>query len=47
MDTRPLVIEIIAEPARRLAALLVENPDVQGVELRESALVGRQKISRG
>jgi ABC-2 type transport system ATP-binding protein len=39
MQSRPQVIEIVAEPARRLAALLVENPDVQRVELREGALV--------
>jgi ABC-2 type transport system ATP-binding protein len=39
MQSRPLVIEIVAEPARRLAALLVENPNVQRVELRDSALV--------
>jgi len=39
MQSRPQVIEIVAEPARRLAALLVENPDVQRVELREGALI--------
>jgi ABC-2 type transport system ATP-binding protein len=43
MEYRPLVVEIVAEPARRLAALLVENPDVQGIEMRESSLVVRTR----
>jgi ABC-2 type transport system ATP-binding protein len=43
MQYRPMVVEIVAEPARRLAALLAENPDVQGVEMRESALIVRTR----
>jgi ABC-2 type transport system ATP-binding protein len=43
MEHRPLVVEIVAEPARRLAALLTENPDVQGVEMRDSTLVVRTR----
>ena len=43
MQIRPLTVEIVAEPARRLAALLAENPDVQGVELRDSALIVRTR----
>jgi ABC-2 type transport system ATP-binding protein len=39
MQHRPLVVEIAAEPVRRLAALLAEYPDVLAVELREGALV--------
>ncbi len=43
MQFRPLVVEIVAEPARRLAALLAQNPDVQGVEVRDNALVVRTR----
>jgi ABC-2 type transport system ATP-binding protein len=43
MEHRPLVVEIAAEPARRLAALLAENPDVLGIEMREGALVVRTR----
>ncbi|MBI3838096.1 MAG: ABC transporter ATP-binding protein [Planctomycetia bacterium] len=43
MQFRPLVVEIVAEPARRLAALLAENPDVQGVEVRDSVLIVRTR----
>ncbi len=43
MNYRPLVVEIVAEPARRLAALLAEYPHVQAVELRDSALVVRTR----
>jgi ABC-2 type transport system ATP-binding protein len=45
MQYRPLVVEIEAEPARRLAALLAENPDVLSVELRDGALVVRTRNS--
>jgi ABC-2 type transport system ATP-binding protein len=41
MKYRPQVIEIVAEPPRRLAALLAEFPPVQAVELRDSGLVVR------
>jgi ABC-2 type transport system ATP-binding protein len=43
MQYRPLVVEIAAEPVRRLAALLTENPDVLGVELRDDSLVVRTR----
>jgi len=43
MQFRPLMVEIVAEPARRLAALLAEYPDVQGVEVRASALIVRTR----
>ncbi len=43
MQYRPLMVEIAAEPARRLAALLTENPDVMGVEMRDGALVVRTR----
>ena len=43
MRYRPLVVEIVADPARRLAALLAENPDVQGVEVREHAVTVRTR----
>jgi ABC-2 type transport system ATP-binding protein len=43
LQYRPMVVEIVAEPARRLAALLTENPDVQGVEMRESGLIVRTR----
>ncbi|MGD9720410.1 MAG: ABC transporter ATP-binding protein [Pirellulales bacterium] len=43
MKYRPLVVEILAEPARRLAALLAEYPDVQGVEMRDDSLVVRTR----
>jgi ABC-2 type transport system ATP-binding protein len=43
MQSRPLVVEIAAEPARRLAALLAEHPNVLGVEVRESGLVVRTR----
>lgn len=43
MKYRPLVVEIVAEPARRLAALLAESPDVQGVEVRDGSLVVRTR----
>lgn len=39
MQHRPQVIEIVAEPSRRLASLLAEHPDVLSVEIRESSLV--------
>ncbi|MEX0978963.1 MAG: hypothetical protein WDZ48_08940, partial [Pirellulales bacterium] len=43
MKYRPLVVEIVAEPARRLAALVAEYPDVQGVEVRDDSLVVRTR----
>jgi len=43
MEFRPLVVEIVAQPARRLAGLLAENPDVMGVEVRDSALIVRTR----
>jgi len=43
MEYRPQVIEIAAEPARKLAALLTEHPDVLAVELRETGLVVRTR----
>jgi ABC-2 type transport system ATP-binding protein len=43
MQSRPLSVEILAEPARRLAALLTENPNVQAVEIRDHALVVRTR----
>ena len=43
MQLRPLVVEIVAEPARRLAALLAENPDVQSVEVRDNAVTVRTR----
>ena len=39
MQHRPQVIEIAAEPVRRLAALLAEHADVLAVEVREESLV--------
>jgi ABC-2 type transport system ATP-binding protein len=39
MKYRPMVVELVAEPARRLAALVAEYPDVQGVEVRDGSLV--------
>ncbi len=43
MQQRPMVVEIVAEPARRLAALLAENPIVQSVEVRDHALTVRTR----
>jgi ABC-2 type transport system ATP-binding protein len=43
MKFRPLVVEIVAEPQRRLAALLAEYPHVQAVELRESGMIVRTR----
>ncbi len=43
MQYRPRMVEIVAEPARRLAALLAEYPDVQGVEVRDSSLIVRTR----
>lgn len=43
MNYRPLMVEIAAEPLRRLAALLAEYPDVMGVELRTGSLVVRTR----
>ena len=35
MEQRPSLVEIVADPARQLAALLADYPDVQGVEIRD------------
>lgn len=43
MQFRPTVVEIVADPTRRLAALLAENPDVQAVEVREPGLTVRTR----
>jgi ABC-2 type transport system ATP-binding protein len=43
MSYRPMVIEIIAEPARRLAALVAEFPHVQAIELRDDGLIVRTR----
>jgi ABC-2 type transport system ATP-binding protein len=43
MEFRPLVVELVAEPARRLAALLAENPDVQSVEVRDRGVIVRTR----
>jgi ABC-2 type transport system ATP-binding protein len=43
MSYRPLVVQIVADPARRLAALVAECPDVQGVEVRDDSLVVRTR----
>jgi len=43
MQSRPTTVEIVAEPARRLAALLAENTDVYGVDIRDSGLVVRTR----
>ncbi len=43
MQLRPLMVEIVATPARRLAALLAENPDVQSVEVRDNAVTVRMR----
>jgi ABC-2 type transport system ATP-binding protein len=39
MQHRPQVIEIVAEPSRRVAALLAEHEDVLAVEMRDPGLV--------
>lgn len=39
MQHRPLVVEIAAEPVRKLASRLAEHPDVLAVEMREGAVV--------
>lgn len=41
MENRPTTIEIEARPARRLAALLAELPDVRAIEFSDEALVVR------
>jgi hypothetical protein len=38
-----MVVELFAQPARRLAALLAEYPDVQSVEVRDHGLVVRTR----
>ena len=43
MKYRPQVVEITAEPTRRLAALVAEYPDVQGVDVRDTSLVVRTR----
>lgn len=39
LEDRPLTVEIASEDARRLASLLVNEPDVRGIELRSDSLV--------
>lgn len=39
LDDRPFGVEIIAEPARRLASLLVESHQVRSVEVRDERLL--------
>jgi ABC-2 type transport system ATP-binding protein len=39
LEDRPLTVEIVSEDARRLASLLVNEPDVRGIELRSDSLV--------
>lgn len=41
LEDQPLTIEIVAEPARRLAALLAELPAVRSIEIRDEALIVR------
>ncbi len=43
MQSRPQVVQIVAEPPRRLAALLAEHPDVLAVEIRDATLVVRTR----
>jgi hypothetical protein len=43
MRYRPLKVEIAAQPARRLAALLAEHPEVQGIEVRDDSLIVRTR----
>ena len=39
LEDRPLTVEIVSDDARRLASLLVNEPDVRGIELRSDSLV--------
>ena len=41
LESRPLTVEIVATPARRLASLLAEAQEVQSVEVRENRLLVR------
>lgn len=43
LEDRPFTVQLIAEPPRRLAALLVESPDVESVELRGDTLTVRTR----
>jgi ABC-2 type transport system ATP-binding protein len=43
LDEQPFMVQIVAEPSRRLAALLVETPEVESVELRGDALTVRTR----
>lgn len=43
LEDQPFMVQIIAEPARRLAALLVETPEVESVEMRGDALTVRTR----
>ncbi len=43
MEQRPSLVEIVADPARQLAALLAAYPDVQGVEIRDHSLIVRTR----
>ncbi len=43
MESRPMVVEVAATPTRRMAALVAEYPDVQGVEVRDESLIVRTR----
>jgi len=43
LEDRPLTVEIGSEDARRLASLLVNEPDVRGIELRSDSLIVRTR----
>jgi ABC-2 type transport system ATP-binding protein len=43
LEDQPFVVRIVARPPRRLAALLVETPAVESVELRSDALTVRTR----
>jgi ABC-2 type transport system ATP-binding protein len=43
MESQPFTVEIVAEPARRLAGLLGEEPDVQAIEIRGEMLLVRTR----
>jgi ABC-2 type transport system ATP-binding protein len=43
MRFRPLKVEIAAQPARQLAALLAAHPEVQGIDVRDDSLIVRTR----
>lgn len=43
LEDQPFMVQIVAEPARRLAALLVETPEVESVEMHGDALTIRTR----